>query len=278
MTAINTNTKSLIAQQSLTVNNRGLTKAMEQLSTGKRINSAADDAAGLSISNKMTAQIRGLNQAVRNANDAISMVQTAEGALNEVTNMLQRMRELAVQSVNGTNSSTDRASLDAEYDQLFSEISRISDKTTWNGMDIMGNGASATSGITTFQVGPAASDSVIVTFADVSQLGGMTNISAGGVGVVASATAAITDLDQAISTVDAYRSTLGAVVNRLNYAADNLTNVATNTAASRSRILDTDYAATTTELARTQIIQQAATAMLAQANQSPSSVLSLLQQ
>lgn len=278
MTAINTNVKSLIAQQALTVNNRGLTKTMEQLSTGKRINSAADDAAGLSISNKMTAQIRGLNQAVRNGNDAISMIQTAEGALNEVTNMLQRMRELAVQSVNGTNSSADRTSLDAEYDQLFAEISRISDKTTWNGMDIMGNGASATSGITTFQVGPAASDSVIVTFADISQLGGMTNISAGGVGAVASATNAITDLDQAISTVDAYRSTLGAVVNRLNYAADNLTNVATNTAASRSRILDTDYAAATTELARTQIIQQAATAMLAQANQSPSSVLSLLQQ
>jgi flagellin len=278
MTAINTNVKSLIAQQALTVNNRGLSKTMEQLSTGKRINSAADDAAGLSISNKMTAQIRGLNQAVRNANDAISMVQTAEGALNEVTNMLQRMRELAVQSVNGTNSSADRTSLDAEYDQLFAEISRISDKTTWNGMDIMGAGASATSGITTFQVGPAASDSVIVTFADVSQLGGMANISAGGVGAVASATAAITDLDTAISSVDAYRSTLGAVVNRLNYAADNLTNVATNTAASRSRILDTDYAAATTELARTQIIQQAATAMLAQANQSPSSVLSLLQQ
>ena len=278
MTAINTNVKSLIAQQALTVNNRGLTKTMEQLSTGKRINSAADDAAGLSISNKMTAQIRGLNQAVRNGNDAISMIQTAEGALNEVTNMLQRMRELAVQSVNGTNSSADRTSLDAEYDQLFAEISRISDKTTWNGMDIMGAGASATSGITTFQVGPAASDTVIVTFADISQLGGMTNISAGGVGAVASATAAITDLDQAISTVDAYRSTLGAVVNRLNYAADNLTNVATNTAASRSRILDTDYAAATTELARTQIIQQAATAMLAQANQSPSSVLSLLQQ
>ncbi len=124
MTAINTNVKSLIAQQSLTVNNRGLSKTMEQLSTGKRINSAADDAAGLSISNKMTAQIRGLNQAVRNANDAISMVQTAEGALKEVTNMLQRMRELAVQSVNGTNSSADRTSLDAEFDQLNSEISR----------------------------------------------------------------------------------------------------------------------------------------------------------
>jgi flagellin len=274
MTAINTNVKSLIAQQALTVNNRGLTKTMEQLSTGKRINSASDDAAGLSISNKMTAQIRGLNQAVRNANDAISMVQTAEGALNEVTNMLQRMRELAVQSVNGTNNSTDRASLDAEFDQLNAEISRISNKTTWNGMEILGSAAAAIA----FQAGPAASDTVTVTFQNVSTLGGIVTAAAEGLDTAVSATSAIVDLDQAISTVDAYRSTLGAVVNRLNYAADNLTNVATNTAASRSRILDTDYAATTTELARTQIIQQAATAMLAQANQSPSSVLSLLQQ
>jgi len=274
MTAINTNVKSLIAQQSLTVNNRGLSKTMEQLSTGKRINSAADDAAGLSISNKMTAQIRGLNQAVRNANDAISMVQTAEGALKEVTNMLQRMRELAVQSVNGTNSSADRTSLDAEFDQLNSEISRISNKTTWNGMEVMGSAAAAFN----YQVGPAASDTVAVTFQNVSSLGGIVSAAAEGLETAISATSAITELDQAISTVDAYRSTLGAMVNRLNYAADNLTNVSTNTAASRSRILDTDYAAATTELARTQIIQQAATAMLAQANQSPSSVLSLLQQ
>jgi flagellin len=275
MTAINTNVKSLIAQQALTVNNRGLTKTMEQLSTGKRINSAADDAAGLSISNKMTAQIRGLNQAVRNANDAISMVQTAEGALNEVTNMLQRMRELAVQSVNGTNSSADRTSLDAEHDQLALEISRISAKTTWNGMEVMGSAAAAVN----FQAGPAAADTVTVTFVDIDVAGStITSAAAIGVDTVDKATSAITHLDNAISTVDAYRSTLGAVVNRLNYAADNLTNVATNTAASRSRILDTDYAAATTELARTQIIQQAATAMLAQANQSPSSVLSLLQQ
>ncbi|WP_295502746.1 flagellin [Limnohabitans sp. Rim8] len=274
MTAINTNVKSLIAQQSLTVNNRSLSKAMEQLSTGKRINSAADDAAGLAISNKMTAQVRGLNQAVRNANDAISMVQTAEGALNEVTNMLQRMRELAVQSVNGTYSTSDRASLDAEFDQLSAEISRISDKTTWNGKEIVGSAAASTD----FQVGPGASDTVTVTFSNVSTLGGIVSAAGEGLDSAVSATSAIVELDQAISTVDAYRSTLGAMVNRLNYAADNLTNVATNTSASRSRILDTDYAATTTELARTQIIQQAATAMLAQANQSPSSVLSLLQQ
>lgn len=273
MTAINTNVKSLIAQQSLAVNNRSLTKTMEQLSTGKRINSAADDAAGLSISNKMTAQIRGLNQAVRNANDAISMVQTAEGALGEVTNMLQRMRELAVQSVNGTNSQADRTSLNSEYSQLSAEITRISDKTTWNGMAVGG----ADAGSYSFQAGPAASDTVTVTFMDIAVTGStITSAASIGVSTVAQATSAITNLDSAISTVDAYRSTLGAVVNRLNYAADNLTNVSTNTAASRSRILDTDYAAATTELARTQIIQQAATAMLAQANQSPSSVLSLL--
>jgi flagellin len=278
MTAINTNVKSLIAQQALTVNNRGLSKTMEQLSTGKRINSAADDAAGLSISNKMTAQIRGLNQAVRNANDAISMVQTVEGSLNEVTNMLQRMRELAVQAVNGTNSQADRTSLNSEYEALDAEISRIASKTTWNGIAV--NNAA---GSYSFQVGPAASDIVAVSFHALDDTGG-TNLSVVasaaniGVSAVASATLAIGEVDKAIAAIDAYRSNLGAVINRLNYAADNLTNVSTNTAASRSRILDTDYAAATTELARTQIIQQAATAMLAQANQSPSSVLSLLQQ
>ena len=274
MSVINTNVKSLIAQQSLTVNNRALSKTMEQLSTGKRINSASDDAAGLSISNKMTAQVRGLNQAVRNANDAISMIQTAEGSLNEVSNMLQRMRELAVQASNGTNSTADRTATNNEYAALAAEIARISDKTTWNGVEIMGSAAAATS----FQVGNASGDQVALTFTDISALGGIAAVSAGQTSTVALAQTAITDTDTAIAAVDTYRSTLGAMVNRLNYAADNLTNVATNTSASRSRIMDTDYASATTELARSQIIQQAATAMLAQANQSPSAVLSLLQQ
>jgi len=277
MTVINTNIKSLIAQQALNVNNRGLSKAMEQLSTGKRINSAADDAAGLAISNKMTAQVRGLNQAVRNANDAISMVQTAEGALNEVTNMLQRMRELAVQSINGTNSSADRVSLESEYDQLAAEIQRISDKTTWNGMAVTGADATAY----TFQIGADSGATVTVSFNDVYTAASTLSVLATAVGMGVSGTSAATSalgyLDSAISAVDEYRSNLGAMVNRLTYAADNLTNVATNTAASRSRILDADYAQATTELAKRQIIQQAATAMLAQANQSPSSVLSLLQ-
>jgi flagellin len=273
MTVINTNVKSLIAQQALATNNRSLSKAMEQLSTGKRINSAADDAAGLTISNKMTAQIRGLNQAVRNANDGISMIQTADGALNEVSNMLQRMRELAVQSTNGTNSSADRTALNTEYSQLKAEIQRVSDKTTWNGMAITGSDATTYA----YQVGADSGATVTMTFVNIGSTGG-TVMSAAGVGVdsVTAATSAITQLDAAISVVDSYRSTLGAVVNRLNYAADNLANISTNTAASRSRIQDADYASTTTELARTQIIQQAATAMLAQANQAPSSVLALL--
>ncbi len=274
MSVINTNVKSLIAQQSLTVNNRALSKTMEQLSTGKRINSAADDAAGLAIANKMTSQIRGLNMAVRNANDAISMIQTAEGSLGEVTNMLQRMRELAIQASNGTYSSTDRTSLDNEFTALETEITRISDKITWNGVELMGSGAAATS----FQVGNATGDQVSVTFKDINSGVVTASTLGGGVTTVATAASALSEIDTAITAVDTYRSTLGAMVNRLNYAADNLTNVSTNTSASRSRIMDTDYASATTELARSQIIQQAATAMLAQANQSPSAVLSLLQQ
>ena len=213
--------------------------------------------------------------AVRNANDAISMIQTAEGSLSEVTNMLQRMRELSIQAANGTYSATDRASLDTEFEALQSEITRISDKTTWNGVEIMGSAAASTS----FQVGNAASDTVTVTFKDInSAVVTASVVSTDSISTVALASAATTDIDTVITAVDTYRSSLGAMVNRLTYAVDNLTNVSTNTAASRSRIMDTDYAATTTELARSQIIQQAATAMLAQANQSPSSVISLLQQ
>jgi len=274
MTVINSNVNSLIAQQASVVNTRSMSKAMEQLSTGKRINGAADDAAGLAIANKMTAQIRGLNQAVRNANDGISMIQVAEGATNEETNMLQRMRELAVQSGNDTNNDNDQKAIKAEYQQLSKEIQRISNNTEWNTKKISNAAAASTD----YQVGANSSQTITVTFTDIMALSGMT-------GVVSAATAAsvgavpiadISTLDTALSAIDSYRSKLGATINRLTYAADNLTNVSTNTAASRSRILDTDYAKATTELARTQIIQQAATAMLAQANQAPQSVLSLL--
>ena len=278
MSVINTNVKSIDAQNAMTATNRAMGKAMEQLSTGKRINGAADDAAGLAISEKMTAQIRGLNQAVRNANDGISMIQVAEGATVEVTNMLQRMRELAVQGINDTNTTVDRTALKAEYQQLGNEIQRISNNTEWNTAKV----ANASANSAVFQVGANSSQTITVAFSDITALSGMATAvisaaDAASVGSVADfAGSTLSTLDTAINAIGSYRSTLGASINRLNYAADNLQNVSSNTAASRSRIQDTDYAQATTELARTQIIQQAATAMLAQANQQPQSVLSLL--
>jgi flagellin len=496
MSVINTNVKALVAQNSLTVNNRAMSKTMEQLSTGKRINSAADDAAGLAISTKMTSQIRGLNQAVRNANDGISLIQTAEGALNEITNMLQRMRQLAVQSASDSNTSSDRAALDAEFSALREEINRIGNNTQFNGMKILDKSIDGGSGTFTFQVGANSAQTVSITMGDFRTTGGTTsaitsatttagnqqvntlvfastdslaagdtmtitrnagldgtsqtytftaaaaladggaiaaalaadpNISdllgltpatlanngtddagamsftgasgstytltanlgtvsaasytattqtttltlsgtyaagdvisidlgdgnafeytvteanvsaitaatnnnplataiagAAGIGAAlgvtvaastntvtltgsanqsftasasvnkstggdlqminsstistrANSDAAILALDSALQVVSDGRASMGATINRLNFAADNLLNVAQNASESRSRILDTDYAQATTELARSQIVQQAATAMLAQANQQPAAVLSLLQ-
>jgi flagellin len=422
MSVINTNVKSLVAQNSMTVNGRAMSKAMEQLSTGKRINTAADDAAGLAISSKMTAQIKGLDQAVRNANDGITLLQTAEGATIEMTNMLQRMRELAIQSANDTNTTDDRSSLDLEYQQLTKEITRIASNTQWNGMSILKNAEVGTAGgagdvgvgarNVKFQVGANADQVINIGLKDFSfgtgtpavasesQLNLMGNdlkdaknfsIKVGGTAFSVVATAAVTDetsasavtaatdlqtkfqnaisntvgfenvtvtrvgstlsiedsqgrtisdfaatkadatavvsaavqtvltagtvaagavdpaiananavfsgnarlndtnittqakaneavgrLDNALKAVNTERATMGATINRLTYAADNLTNVSQNASESRSRIQDTDYASATTELARTQIISQAATAMLAQANQAPQSVLSLL--
>jgi flagellin len=278
MSVINTNVKSIVAQNAMTVNSRSMSKVMEQLSTGKRINGAADDAAGLAISEKMTAQIRGLNQAVRNANDGISMIQVAEGATVEVTNMLQRMRELAVQGLNDTNALVDTNAIKTEYQQLSKEIQRISNNTEWNTKKISDGSTS----VAVYQVGANSSQTITIAFSDIKALSGMTAVmsaaSAASAGSVADfAGTTLSNLDTAINAIGTYRSTLGATINRLNYAADNLQNVSTNTSASRSRIQDTDYAQATTELARTQIIQQAATAMLAQANQQPQSVLSLLQ-
>jgi len=276
MTVINTNVKSLVAQNALTVNNRSLSKAMEQLSTGKRINSAADDAAGLAISNKMTAQIRGLNQAVRNANDGISMLQTAEGATNEISNMLQRMRELSVQAANDTYSSSDRASIGKEYDALVKEIDRIATNTEWNGKKILSTASTAY-----LQIGTGSGSAYQISVAFLSMKGSAlgSGVASGDIGSSTTASSiqgVITKIDTAIKAVDDFRADMGATINRLTYAADNMSNVALNTEASRSRIQDTDYASATTELARTQIISQAATAMLAQANQQPQSVLTLL--
>ncbi|MEK7344206.1 MAG: flagellin [Pseudomonadota bacterium] len=272
MSVINTNVKSLVAQNALTVNSRNLSKTMEQLSTGKRINGASDDAAGLAISNKMTSQIKGLNQAVRNANDGISMIQTAEGATKEVTNMLQRVRELAVQAANDTYDAADRTAMQDEVGQLEEEITRIATNTKWNGMSVLSSAQTKN-----LQVGMEnATDSTIeLNLQDMTASG--LDVSGLDLSSHTAAQAVLDKVDTAIATVDSFRSDLGSKMNRLNYAADNMSNVSLNTAASRSRIEDTDYAQTTTELARSQIIQQAATAMLAQANQQPSSVLSLLQ-
>jgi flagellin len=281
MSVINTNVKSLVAQNAATANSRAMSKAMEQLSTGKRINTAADDAAGLAISSKMTSQIKGLNQAIRNANDGISLLQTAEGATQEITNMLQRMRELAVQAANGTNAASDRSALNLEVTALKNEIDRISNNTEWNGMKIFTNSATAIGGATgsaQLQVGVdgTATDRISVVFDKLTTAASGLNITAVSLSTATSAQTALSTLDTAIAAVNTDRARFGATINRLTFAADNLANISTNAQESRSRILDTDYAQTTTELARTQIIQQAATAMLAQANQAPQSVLSLL--
>jgi len=384
MSVINTNVKALVAQQALKVNNRALGAAMEQLSTGRRINSAADDSAGLAIASRMTSQIRGLDQAVRNANDGISMLQTAEGSMVEVTNMLQRMRELAIQSATSTNGDTDRQYLDLEFQQLRTEIQRVTKTTTWNGMKLLDG--SVNSGNQTFHVGAGTSDEERITVS----IGTMSTIATGSTSAGATLTAAatastgqintvsisgatlgdtitlkindttfnysvqstngtlvaadvvntltqsgsfagftfaqgtggaedtvtvtattndtpvylstsvsaglsvlstanltditsatnaltnVTNVDSAINAVNQKRSSLGAYINRLNYTIDNLTNISTNSAESRSRVMDADYASATSELAKTQIIQQAATAILAQANQQPQMVLSLL--
>lgn len=272
MTVINTNINSLNIQQSLNTNQRSLTQSMQQLSTGSRINSAADDAAGLSISNKMSSQVRGLNQAIRNANDGITMMQTADSASQEITNMLQRMRELAVQSVNGTNTSNDRTSLSKEFQDLQKQIAAIATNTSWNGTKVL-SGAGAIK----YQVGAGSGQVVTTVFTSINASGVGLYVSAGSEILSAtSARNAISKIDSALNAVDTFRSTLGAKINRLMYAAENASNVSLNQSASRSRILDADYAKVTSELARAQIIQEAGTAMLSQANQMPASVLALL--
>ena len=285
MSVVNTNVSASIAQAALAKNDRALGTAMEQLSTGKKINSAGDNAAGLAISSRMTSQIRGLGAAISNANDAISMVGTAEGALDEIASMLQRMRELAVQSGTGNTSAADRTYMNSEFVALREEIDRIADNTQWNGQNILDGSAGASTGKSTvaFQVGANEKQTISTAFGNFTNGGGhmsalaSTRLSAATIASAAIvASNAITQLDNTIADVSAQRATFGAVSNRLTHAIDNLTNVKTNSEASRSRILDTDYSVATSELARTQIIQQAGTAMLAQANALPQTVLALL--
>ena len=292
MTVINTNMASMIAANALTKNERDMGQAMQRLSTGKRINSAKDDAAGLAISSKLTSQILGLGQAVRNANNAISMVQTADGATIEIAGMLQRMREISVQYANGTVTTADQANINLEFKELATEIDRIANNTQWNSMDLL-NGSINTDGDVSFQIGANASQTIGVNFADFNLAAGAVSYSngsaAGGVyganfsGMTASSatitagtSGILTTLDTAIAGVNTERAKYGAYMNRLDYAADNLTNIRQNTMASRSRIVDADYAAESAEIARTLIIQRAASAMLAQANVQPALVVSLL--
>jgi flagellin len=280
MSVINTNISATLASNALARNERVMATAMERLSTGQRINSAKDDAAGMAIAARMTGQVRGLEQAARNANDGISMVQTVEGASKEIMNMLVRMRELAVQAASETYSDTDRDALDLEYQALDAEITRVATATQWNGSNRMD--LAAASDDFDVQIGANASQTMNVVFlswdiADAAATAYGVDLSGDDLQSVANATTAIGHLDTAINGAAAEQAKYGSYISRLQHASDNLMNVAQNTDASRSRIADADYAKETTELARTQIIAQAGTAMLAQANQVKQTVLALLQ-
>jgi len=293
---INTNIASVTAQRHLTESRAEMEQAMERLSSGKRINSAMDDAAGLTIAHSLDAKVSSLNMAARNANDAVSLINLAEGALEEVTTMLIRMRELATQAINGTYGSTDRTNLDLEYQALADEITRISDNTFFNGIEVIGTAQSMN-----FQVGHNSTDIISLTTIDTAaEVLGSTDIvgSAGtttyylddislantGTGSTTVATGttingavhALARIDKAISDVDNYRATLGATANRLQHSANNLYTRVENQMAAKSRIEDADYAVESANLARAQVLQQAGTAMLAQANASTQNVLSLL--
>ena len=286
---VNTNIASITATNHLSKTQSVMEQAMERLSSGKRVNGAADDAAGLAISSRMTSQIRGLNQSIRNANDGISLAQTAEGALIEIENMLQRMRELAVQSKNGTNIADDRTYLNDEFTALEIEINRIAQATQFNSQDLFTTTGGGTTAFT-FNIGYSASDtqdSIGIQMGAIGSFGGVggafaaTGASAGyaGIGIdsAGNASNAIGAIDSELDFVRETRADLGATINRLNYTVDNLANVVVNTEAARSRIVDADFAQESAALSRAQILQQAGTAMLAQANAAPQSVLALLQ-
>jgi flagellin len=274
---VNTNVSAINAQRQLFNSGQALNTSFERLSSGFRINRAADDAAGLQITDRLTSQIQGLNQAVRNANDAISLTQTAEGALAETTIALQRIRQLAIQSQNGINSSSDRSALQKEVSALKSEITRIATDTEFNGVKLLDAGFSAV-----FLVGAEGGQTISVNLS-AGKLQGATSFSTAGLGLTdtsvtsaSTASAAIGAIDTAISAIGGIRADLGALQNRFQSTIRNLSNISENVAAARSRIKDTDFAAETAELTRNQIIQQASISVLSQANQRPQAALSLL--
>lgn len=273
MNVINTNIGAMKATNAASSASKMLGTAMERLSTGKRINSAKDDAAGLAIATTMTAQVRGMNQGVRNANDGISMAQTAEGALGEVTNMLQRVRELSVQAASETYSADDRTNLQTEIDALQTQMTNVLANTEFNGVKLF-DGTAGTAGVVKIQTGANATDTVSMTFSDLTGVSGATYSVAGADGTAATTTMATVDAQ--LDVVNTARAGLGASQNQLESAVNTMTTGATNLSDARSRIEDTDYSAETTALAKAQILSQASSAMLAQANQSQQSVLSLL--
>lgn len=273
MSVINTNVSAMYSQNAMKTNARAMNTVMEQLSTGTRVNSAKDDAAGLAIGQNMTSQIRGLNMAVRNLNDGVNMMQTAEGAMIEQSNMLQRMRELAVQANNGTYSSTQRSYLNLEFQALATQIGKIADQTMWNDQTLL-----ASSTTFTYQAGQSSGQTISVTIGamGLTGIGVQSAAGASSIATAAGAAASIDTIGSALEKINLQRAAIGAGINQMDFAADNLANVSTNATQSRSTIMDTDYAKATSQLAKTQIIQQAATAMLAQANQQPQSVMQLL--
>lgn len=277
---INTNVMSLNAQRNLNSTNNSMSTAVERLSSGLRINSASDDAAGLAISERFSGQINGMNQAVRNANDAVSLVQTAEGALDEISNMSQRLRELAVQSSNDSNSDGDRDALDAEAQELIEEIDRIASETEFNGKNILDGSA----GTMVFQIGANEGQTLEVDAANATAgaIGTGSDVAFSEIDISSNANqtaiaSAITTMDEVINDVSGIRAELGATQNRLESTVSNLEVGVENMSAARSQIMDADFAKESSELTRTQVLQQAGTSMLAQANQLPQNALSLLQ-
>ncbi len=272
-TTINTNVVSLTAQRNLSSSQSSLSTSMARLSSGLRVNSAKDDAAGLAIAERMNTQVKGMNVAIRNAGDAISLSQTAEGALGKVSDSLQRMRELAVQSANATNSGGDRANLDAEFQQLNSEVTRVLTGTKFNGTAVLNAAATLD-----FQVGAnnAATDKISVSTTNLATGTGVSAVTAGAITTAALSLTAIDNIDTAITEISTARATFGAVQNRFESVISNLQVNSENQAASRGRIVDADFAAETANLSKSQVLQQAGMAMVAQANALPNGVMQLL--
>ncbi len=272
--SVQTNTAALTAQRSLASTDNMLSTSMARLSSGLRVNSAKDDAAGLAIAERMNAQVRGMNVGIRNASDGISMAQTAEGALGSIGDLMQRMRELSVQSANGTNTASDRANLDAEFQQLGEEVTRVITSTEFNGLAVLG----ADAGTFNFQVGAnnQTDNQISVTTSNYTSAATITAVTSGDITSSANAATAMTNLDAAIDTVTSTRADLGAAQSRMESAINGLRINAENQAAARGRIMDADFATETANLTKGQVLQQAGTAMLAQANQASQSVLSLL--